>query len=99
MTLLLSPVLSIEDPTFPLKIQADITRLAPIKNIRPNGPNIYDRLTEFYIPAVIKHLEDTFDTYDVTSFSMSNTTCNDLDMTEVSKTKINASALVIFNYD
>ena len=99
LVILLSPVISQDDPSFPLKIQADISRLASIKNISPNGPEIYERLTTFYIPAVIKHLEDTFDTYDVTSFTMSSTPCNGMDITELSKKTIEAGFLIIFNYD
>jgi hypothetical protein len=50
---------------YPLKISVDVARLFPIKYGYKNGEVIYDRLVLTIIPAVIKHLEDTYDSYDV----------------------------------
>jgi hypothetical protein len=53
------------DGPYPLKIVADVSRLFTIKHGVSYGQQKYDRLVLTVIPAVVKHIEDTFEAYDV----------------------------------
>ena len=61
---LIQRVFNQDDGPFPLRIQNDISRLWPIKHGYENGDQLYDRLVLTIIPAVVKHLEDTFEAFD-----------------------------------
>lgn len=84
---------------YPLKIQTDISRLWPIKHGYEKGDQLYDRLVLTIIPAVVKHLEDTFAAYDIQTMTMNDTPCNNLDVSKYKNVVIDGNMVLIFNYE
>lgn len=53
-----------QDTAFPLKVSSDISRLEGLKGVA-NGQAKYDKAVKVLLPAIAKHLEDTFESYDI----------------------------------
>lgn len=97
--MIITKVFGQDDGPFPLKIQVDVARLFPIKHGYEDGEVLYDRLVLTLIPAMIKHLEDTFEAFDTQTFSMNGTPCQELDVSKYDGVTIDGNMVIIFNFE
>ena len=84
---------------FPLKISIDISRLDSIKTKYSNGQATYKKLAEILIPATIKHLEDTYESYDFGQMRLSSSPCNGMSMGQFGGVLLNSNLHLIFNFE
>ena len=87
------------DQVYPFKVSVDVARLFPIKHGYKDGEVIYDRLVLSIIPAVVKHLEDTFESYDVEQIQLNETPCENLNITKYANKLLKSNFHIVFNYE
>jgi len=97
--LLLKQCLAQFEQIYPLKISVDVARLFPIKSKYKDGEILYDRLVLGIIPAVLKHLEDTFESYDVEQIQLNETPCENLNITNYANKLLKSNFHIVFNYE
>lgn len=69
---LVESLTSQSDQVFPLKFAVDVARLQPIRTAYKNGDIMYDRLVRTIIPSIVKHIEDTYESYDIEKIRITN---------------------------
>ena len=99
VALLIKSGLAQSDASFPLKISVDLARLFPIKHDYENGEVMYDRLVLTIIPAVVKHIEETFESYDVEKIQVNDTPCEKLNITSYANTELKSNFHIVFNFE
>ena len=59
---------------------------------------MYDRLVRTIIPAVVAHIEDTYDSYDVEKVQISSMPCYEMNVTKFADRNLDANFILQFNY-
>lgn len=60
---------------------------------------MYDKLVRSIIPAVVKHIEDTYDSYDIEKINISSQPCFEMNVTKYAERDLNSNFILIFNYE
>lgn len=87
-----------QDIVYPFKVSVDLSRLASIKSRYESGEQMQHNLADILIPAVVKHLEDTYESYDVSKIEIEGSECEKMDISAYASQVLDSNFHIVFNY-
>ena len=86
------------DTVFPLKISNDISRLQGIKTVQ-NGQVKYDKVVKVFLPAIAKHIEDTFESYDIQKIQLNGGDCEGESLGTYASSLLDSNFHFLYGYE